>query len=175
MEGQFTFLVATSLPTDSVRVCSIGVMGTTYIRDEDLAESIEVEVGGTVVLTVPHIRAEDDIGNTLAINLRQREGDGSTRLFFVSFAEESDHTKVIVDGLALTAAAGTEYTLVIESFDTNSNGVESTLKTDSIEILIIDPIEESTFFSEELEPESMISGEEKDWTLPSIEDPLASV
>ena len=45
-------------------------MGTTYIRDEVLPTSIQVKAMGSVVLTVPHIRAEDDIGNVLAINLR---------------------------------------------------------------------------------------------------------
>ena len=40
MSGQFTFFVARSLPSESVTLCNIGVIGTTYDRDEPLDESI---------------------------------------------------------------------------------------------------------------------------------------
>lgn len=83
MEGQYTFIAATGLPSENVSICSVGVMGTTYVRDETLPSSIEVFVGGTEIIRVPHIRAEDDIGNVLAINLRQKKG---TELAFVSFS-----------------------------------------------------------------------------------------
>ena len=62
-------------------------MGTVYIRDEDLQATLSVKALGEAVLVVLHIYAEDDIGNTLAINLRQASG---SELDFVSFVEEAD-------------------------------------------------------------------------------------
>ena len=32
MSGQFTFFVATGLPSEEVSICSVGVFGTSYIR-----------------------------------------------------------------------------------------------------------------------------------------------
>lgn len=69
-------------------------MGTTYIRDEALPVFV-VNQKGIAVLRVPHIRAEDTIGNVLAINLRQKEG---AELAFVTFAEEMGFTDVVIDG-----------------------------------------------------------------------------
>ena len=117
-------------------------MGTAYIRDEAIPSSIEVEARGVIVLSVPHIRAEEDIGNVLAINLRQQEG---TQLAFVSFAEETGFTDVLIDGSTL--ATGTEHVLVLESFNINSKGVESALKTDTVTITVV----ESEFIVEDNE------------------------
>ena len=67
---------------------------------------------------MPHIYAEEDIGNVLAINLRQKQG---FELDFVSFVEQDSHTDVLID--ASNLLGGQQFTLVLESFDTNSNGI----------------------------------------------------
>ena len=74
---------------------------------------------------MPHIYAEEDIGNVLAINLRQRQG---SELDFVTFVEHDGHTDVVFD--AANLVSGQQYTLILESFDSNSNGDMATLKTD---------------------------------------------
>ena len=42
MIGRYTFFVARTLPTISFSICDLAVIGTSYIRDEPLAETIEV-------------------------------------------------------------------------------------------------------------------------------------
>ena len=71
---------------------------------------------------------------------------------------------------------GLEYTLVLESFDTNSDGVESTLKTDTIQIVITEPELEKSLcedpsqacFLESLEFAAIFSGTQSEWSLPEI-------
>ena len=74
---------------------------------------------------------------------------------------------MIIDTTGLEA--GEEHTLVLQSFDQASNGVESTLKTDSITIVIIESVSALTNFTQSLAPASIISGTESDWTLPDID------
>ena len=74
MSGQFTFYVATVVPTFEISICSVAVFGTRYIRDEPLQSTIEIEANRSVVFSVPHVHAEDVIGNHLAIDLRQKAG-----------------------------------------------------------------------------------------------------
>ena len=57
-----------------VSICSIGIMGTKYVRAETLQNSIEVVKGDSqTVLVVPHIYSSVPIGTTLEINLRMPE------------------------------------------------------------------------------------------------------
>ena len=64
-----------------------------------------------------------------------------------------------------------EHTLVLESFDKASDGVESALKTDTILIVILEPEPQATLatFTQSLEPVSITSGIESEWTLPDID------
>ena len=57
-----------------------------------------------------------------------------------------------------------EHSLSLESFDRNSGGVESALKTDTVTVIVLP----AAFFSEDVQTESIFSGEETEWTLPSI-------
>ena len=73
-----------------------------------------------------------------------------------------------------------EHTLVLESFDEDSNGVESTLKTDTIQIVITEPeleleLEDSpcedssqACFLDNLEFATIFSGTQSEWSLPEI-------
>ena len=68
-----------------------------------------------------------------------------------------------------TAGLGTgTHTLVLESYDQASNGVESTLKTDTVQIVITVPEPTLATFTEDLELVSIVSGVESQWTLPVI-------
>ena len=70
MSGRFTFLVATGLPTNEIGICAVAVFGTHYIRATTLESTITIKVGDKSVFSVPHVQAEDVIGNQLDINLR---------------------------------------------------------------------------------------------------------
>ena len=70
MLGQYTFVVASKVPTERVSLCSLAVMGTAYVRDFPLEDTIEADVDTTQVIKLPHVKAELKIGNSLAISLR---------------------------------------------------------------------------------------------------------
>ena len=75
-----------------------------------------------------------------------------------------------------TGLATGNYTLVLQSFDENSGGVESTLKTDTIQIVVNEPI--LPFFTENIEAAVIYSGTKVSWTLPKIDpgySPLTSI
>ena len=55
----------------SMELCSIGVMGTQYIRDEILSDTVEIAKEEILYLTIPNIYSALAIGNQLDINLRQ--------------------------------------------------------------------------------------------------------
>ena len=74
---------------------------------------------------------------------------------------------MVIDTTSLEA--GGEHTLVLQSFDQASNGVESTLKTDTIIIVILEPEEPRATFTQSLETVSITSGTETEWTLPDID------
>ena len=72
LEGKYLHLVADMSPydTDTVSVCSLGIFGTRYDRDEAIPTSMSVIQGKIVTITVPHIYSFYSIGNTIDINLR---------------------------------------------------------------------------------------------------------
>ena len=67
---------------------------------------------------------------------------------------------------------GEEHTLVLESLDQASNGVESTLKTDTITVIVIEQsiCEDHSLacFADNLATEVITSGEKAEWHLPQI-------
>ena len=70
---------------------------------------------------------------------------------------------------AIGVAPG-EYTLKFESFDAN-NDVQSTLKTDTIQVVVTEVVPDQTLaiFTEDIELVSILSGEKSQWTLPDID------
>ena len=78
----------------SMELCSIGIMGTQYIRDETLPETIEIDSEGLMTLTIPNIYSAMSIGNQLDIKLRQASG---FELSFVSLKEQIGSTLVQID------------------------------------------------------------------------------
>ena len=61
MEGQYLQIVADLshlLPSYEMSLCSLGVMGASYIRDDPLTEVFEIYQGTTVSLTIPSIYNE---------------------------------------------------------------------------------------------------------------------
>lgn len=59
-----------------------------------------------------------------------------------------------------------EHTLILESFDEASGGVESTLKTDTITVNVVKP--SLAYFAENLAIQIITSGEKVEWYLPEI-------
>ena len=90
MSGRYTFFVATGVPTAEISICTIAVSGTRYIRDTTLASIIVVKAGDSSVFTVPHVHAEDVIGNKLVIGLRQKTGSELPFLAFTIGTSSSD-------------------------------------------------------------------------------------
>ena len=74
MSGQYTFFVSTGVPTEELSLCSIGVFGTIYIRKELITTTFNILTDTQSVIKVPHVFAEDFIGDKLAIDLRQKVG-----------------------------------------------------------------------------------------------------
>ena len=55
-------------------ICSLGIMGTKYVRDgEPLQKTVEIIQGESLTIPVAHIYSYHPIGNTLSISLRQAE------------------------------------------------------------------------------------------------------
>ena len=148
MTGQYITIVAHGVPTVDLSLCNLGVFGNVHTREIDVETTIEIQAGDTHTMQVEHIRGKYTYANVLAINLRQKTGE---ELSFVTLANSSSEamTEVIIDTAGLPLS---NYTLVLESYDENSDGIESTLKTDTIQIVII--------FEEEVLDEEVVPDEE---------------
>ena len=72
-------------------ICSIGVFGSAYKRDELVPDSIILALGEKMTLTVPHIYTEYDSGMPHEIHLRL---SNSTLTSLVTFSEQISHTLV---------------------------------------------------------------------------------
>ena len=129
MAGQFTFFVASGVPTKEVSICSVGVFGTRYIRAFDPPSSITLDASQKV-LTVNHVYAEDDISDILAINLRQKP---SAELSWVTIFNSLTSADVTINAKGVPTG---EYSLVLESVDTNSSLPTLVLKTDRVSIYV---------------------------------------
>ena len=125
--GRFVNIVADLrhlTPPYEMSLCSVGIMGASYVRDEPLPEVIEVFHGQHTSITVPHIFDELSNGRVpLIAHLRQAS---PSLLAFVSFTEDQNASVVHID--ASGASLG-DHELVIESFDSRSS-TQATLRTD---------------------------------------------
>ena len=83
----------------------------------------------------------------------------------MSFINGAFSTDVVINA---TGVLPGEYTLVLESFDTNSELPELTLKTDAISISVTSEILPT--FTEELTTKVLTAGEPDSWQLPLIYD-----
>ena len=54
-----------------MELCSVGIMGTQYVRDQTIPEFLEIRKTGITSLTINNIYSSMSIGNDLNINLRQ--------------------------------------------------------------------------------------------------------
>ena len=111
MLGIYTFFVAYAPPSESVTLCDTAVVGTAYIRDEPLPETIEIISGNSITLIVPHVYPMDTIGNVLDIDFRLSVDSEFTSVLLTNSATD---TEVIID--ATGATPGT-FTLKLESYD----------------------------------------------------------
>lgn len=163
LSGEYTFYVAHTLPTETVTVCGTSITGTTYIRDEPIVDFFEVHQDESVTLHVPHVHPTDLIGNNLGIDLRL---GSDSEITSVKFENNSSSTKVIIDTIGLPPG---EYAIKLESIDNNS-GVFSTLKTDTLTIVVLEPQATLATFLEELSVQVITSGQQVEWRLPPIDE-----
>ena len=112
--------------TYKMSLCSVGIMGASYIRDEPLPTAIELYLGSLpYIINVPYIYDEYTAGEIpLNINLRQSSGP----LNFVTLSEDYDKSVIEIDSLGVTPG---DYELQIESFDSESI-LQTTLLTETI-------------------------------------------
>lgn len=103
--------MAHSLPTETITLCDAAVLGTAYVRDESLTDTIEISAGASLSLSVPDVYAEDTIGNILDIDLRLSEDSDFTSVVFTSGTSVTD---LFIDTIGMDVG---NYTLVLESFD----------------------------------------------------------
>ena len=82
-------------------------MGTEYVHREPPPTEITVTKGSSMTIDIPHITSALTIGNTLKINMRQKNGN---ELNFVSLSNNISSTHVIID--AFNVASG-EYELLL--------------------------------------------------------------
>ena len=111
MLGTFTHVIANYVPTVSVTLCDLAVIGTRYIRDEALPARIEIQAGSSTYLSASHVYAADTIGNVLDIDLRLSADSEYTAILLTN---EVSATEVTID---TTGVDPGEYTLKLESFD----------------------------------------------------------
>ena len=78
MEGRYVTLVVSPDPAYlgqyTLSICSLGVMGVKYIRDNPPPTRIEIKYFGDQTITIENIYAQERLGNTLSIHLRQKPG-----------------------------------------------------------------------------------------------------
>ena len=75
LEGRYMHIIAdlNHLAGDAyvMELCSVGIMGTQYVRDQTLPETLDIQKDGPTSLTISHIYSKIAIGNLLNINVRQ--------------------------------------------------------------------------------------------------------
>ena len=144
MEGQYTTIVADlSGLTGSyeMSLCNIGIMGTKYVRTIGSYQApdslVYISTESAPSTKISHIVADSSysISNTLEITLRQKVG---SELPFVSFSTRSSGYQSFIVDPALNNIGEGPHKLYLESYDAKSGGIDSTLRTDEIEITIRD-------------------------------------
>lgn len=114
-------------------ICSLGVMGTRYVRNGNGLETdtdIEIFTGESKRFTLNHIYSELEIGTSLMVEVKL-----SSSKDFVKIDNSKDgYTEIRIETTRETPDG--YFTLDFESFNAMSN-VESTLKTDTMRLHII--------------------------------------
>lgn len=137
LQGQYAFIVMENIDTSVFRrfsICSLAVYGSNYSRTTAPVSQVIMLYGNSRSFDVEKVVSEEDIGNVLNINLR-KPLDGVP--LSVSFVEQATLTTVTVNSAVMPTPNGS-YILTLQSFDTNSNGVESTLNTVTVSVIVTD-------------------------------------
>ena len=163
MEGQYVHIVADLshlTPPYTMSLCSVGIMGTSYTRDEPLPYFFELYQGQSKSISVPHIFDEFTSVRDNIIHLRQAQ---LLELPFVTIIEETGNSIVHINSEGIEIG---DYQLQLESFDTLSS-IQPTLKTDIIYISVKEPylVEEEPQLVEALESQFISAVEPSSWVL----------
>ena len=79
--------------TYEMSICSLGAMGTEYVRDTPVPTNITIVEGSDDVIIIEKIYSKFDIGNILDIKLRHPIDDRTLR--WVSFDPDNDQVILI--------------------------------------------------------------------------------
>ena len=94
-------------------ICSLGIFGTPYVRDEPLVTTIEVTQGDTpTTLTVPDVYPKTSIDTAIDVSVRQSD---SATLSFVTLERLQGETLITINASEDIAVG--DYDLILESFD----------------------------------------------------------
>ena len=98
MEGRYTFIIADlshlAGQTYQMSLCALGIMGTKYVRDSPVVETIEILQGETAQIDVLKIYSQISIGTLLDIDLRLGDVNQAS---FVTFQETETSTIVQIN------------------------------------------------------------------------------
>ena len=133
--GQYVHIVADLrhlLGTYTMSLCSIGIMGTSFTRNEPLPDFIELFQKESMEIAVPHIFDEFTSIREQVVQLKQAS---SSELPFVAISEASGQSIIHVDPGCIAVGV---YELKLQSYDTLSR-VRPTLKSDTIQISVKSP------------------------------------
>ena len=115
-----------------MNICSVGIFGTKYVRAISITTSVSLGVNqASHSISIDNITSEYPIGNVLDVYVRQKSGTEKSWVTIITQGNPS------ILNLKPYLASPAIHTIEIESYD-NSSAVNSTLKTDSIIVEIID-------------------------------------
>ena len=99
-----------------VTICSLGVIGTRYVRDSNpLPAELNLFPGQTKSYTLPHIYSELEIGTKLAINVREKENLSN----LLTLTNREDSCDLLFD--LTNAEPLSSFEIVLESYNTLSS------------------------------------------------------
>ena len=145
LEGQYLHIVSDMAHLSDqdyeASICSLGVIGTRYVRYEDTVRDIDplpasitsqlTADGETWRFYLNHIESEIEIGTKLSIDVEYTSGPDDM-VTIINHADQK-YTEVLIDTpkYDLTNRKFGRFELVLSSFDNNST-VRSTLKSDTV-------------------------------------------
>ena len=96
-------------------ICSLGVIGTRYVRDgQPLPAEITLIIGDSWNFSLPHIYSDIEIGTVLAIDVRE-----STNTDILTITNGVSATDLLIDATGLEP--GKSLFVVLESFNALSS------------------------------------------------------
>lgn len=116
----------------TMSICSVGVMGASYVRSEPLPEQVELMQDEILTVGVPYIYNE--FTPEIKFNVATRQASTAALLEFVTIGVDAQGSAVIEIN-AQGVAAGS-YSLHIESYDSDSSESDVAWKSETIKVIV---------------------------------------